>query len=228
MSSGRAVAVIAGALLLLTGCSAAPPAPLATPSETLSSYTPGVEGNGITLLAPTAARQTALGALRTEKGLVMSGTYRDARDRELAVHREGSQTAFTAEVMVDGAVTRIVVDGGEAWVDPAPAVAAGTDYPSGEWTCVSASDPVITRWAPLLDPGELVASLTSDASGLSAPVDGVVELLLGAEGATGVLTIAASGPALPTRLVRSDATGDASFTFEVGGDTEPVAAPIDC
>lgn len=228
MSSRRAVLIIAASLLAVTGCSAPPPAPLVTPSESLARYTPGVQGNGITLLSPTAARQTALAAVRAERGLVMSGTYRSAGGRELTVHREGSQSAFTAEILVDGEITRFVVDGADAWVDPAPTLAAETDYPSGEWACVATSDPVITRWAPLLDPGELVASLTVDASGLSAPVDDAVELLLGSEGATGILTISATGTALPTRLVRSDETGTAAFTFEVGGEAEPAGAPANC
>ena len=84
------------------------------------------------------------------------------------------------------------------------------------------------RWMPLVQPVDLVTELTSDASGLTAPADGSVDLLLGEDGAAGVLTVATSGRALPSRLVRADEVGAVDLTFTKWGAEPDVTPPGPC
>jgi hypothetical protein len=222
------VLALAGALLV--GCSAAPSEPVPTPTTAdLSTYDPADHGNGVALLPPADARSSVLTAMRAAGGGDVTGSYRDAATgREMRVHRIGTEQSWTAEITLDGAATSIVVDAGSAWANPSPAVAGLLGLPAGQWSCVSPEDPAVERWMPLVQPVDLVTQLTTDASGLGAPAEGTVDLLLGEEGAAGVLTVATSGPPLPTRLVRADETGAVDLTFSAWGAEADVTAPVAC
>lgn len=226
----RALAVLAATAALLAGCAGAPAEPVPTPTTAdLSTYDPAAHGNGVALLPPPGARDSVIRAMRAAGAVEVAGSYRDAASgRQLQVSRIGDEQTWTAEVTVDGAATSIVVDEGDAWVRPSPAVAGQLALPAGQWSCVSPEDPVVQRWMPLVQPVDLVTELTSDASGLTAPADGSVDLLLGEDGAAGVLTVATSGPALPSRLVRADEVGAVDVTFTNWGAEPDVTPPGPC
>lgn len=222
-----AVAAVAGALAL-GGCSASTAAPAPTPTWVdLSAYDPERDGNGLALLSPQDARAQVLAAMTAADG-TMALTYRDASGRTLAVTVTGSPQRYTAEVTADDATTSIVVVGADAAVRPSAPIAAGAGLDAGAVACVAATDELVTRWQPLLDPAALVADMTADAAGLGAPADGSLQLLLGAEGASGVLEVSTSGPALPTRLVRTDASGSLDARFSGWGEAVEVSLPADC
>lgn len=221
-------AAATAAVLALSGCAAPPAAPVPTPTWVdLSTFDPEHDGNGLTLLSPQDARAQVLAAMAETDG-TMELTFRDASDRSLRVTVSGSPQRYSAEVTADGATTSIVVVGAEAAVRPSAPVAAEAGLAAGAVACVAATDELVTRWRPLLDPAALVADMTTDASGLGAPVDGTVQLLLGAEGATGVLDVAASGTALPSRLTRTDEAGSLDARFSGWGVPADVALPADC
>lgn len=218
----------AAALLALTGCAASPAAPVPTPTWVdLSDFDPEQDGNGLALLSPQDARAQVLAAMATTDG-TMQLAYRDASDRTLTVTVTGSPHRYTAEVAVDGETTSIVVDGADAAVRPSGPIAAEEGLDTRAVACVAATDDLITRWRPLLDPAALMADMTTDASGLGAPIDGAIQLVLGAEGATGVVEVSASGAALPLRLTRIDETGSLDARFSGWGDAVEVSLPAGC
>lgn len=222
----RGLIAVALAAVALSGCSAAPVEPVPTPtSADLSTYDPAGDGNGVALLPPAEARDVVLAAMRAAGAVEVTGGYRDAASgREMQLQRHGDAQTWSAEVVVDGAATSLVVADGDAWVNPSPAVAGLVGIAAGEWACVSPEDPAVQRWMPLLQPVDLVAELTADAAGLSAASDGSVDLLLGEDGAAGVLSVATTGRPLPTRLVRADDTGTVDLAF-TGWGAEPDGPP---
>lgn len=226
----RRLAVATLAAVLLSGCSAAPGEPVPTPTTVdLSTYDPAEHGNGVALLAPAQARDAVLAAMRSAGGAEVTGIYRDAASgRDLQVRRTGDTRSWTADITIDGAATSLVVAEGEAWVNPSPGVASLLGTVAGEWACVSPEDPAVQRWAPLLQPVDLVADLTTDAAGLSAPADGTVDLLLGEDGAAGVLTVTTTGRPLPVRLVRADDTGTVDLAFTDWGADPDLTPPASC
>jgi hypothetical protein len=227
----RGLVALLLAALALSGCSGAAVEPVPTPTGVdLSTYAPESDGNGVGLLSPAAARDAVLAAVRAAGSVEVSGSYSDAGSgRSIRITRIGTAETYTASIEVDDTVSEVVVDGGTAWLDPAPPVAELSDLPAGEWSCVSTSDATIERFALLLRPLDLMEELTADAGGLSAPGEGTVDLLLGAEGTAGVLTVATTGRPLPTRLVRADDTGSLEVTFrEWGAAPAEVEPPTDC
>ena len=98
----------------------------------------------------------------------------------------------------------------------------------GVVACVAADDELVTRWHPLLDPLALVAGTTEDASGIGAPAEDAVELLLGSEGTAGILRVSTTGLALPSEMLRTDEAGSLDAQFSRWGETEPQPLPADC
>ncbi|MDR7188935.1 hypothetical protein J2Y46_001758 [Microbacterium sp. BE35] len=224
---GAAVTVVAS-LLLVTGCASAPAEPVPTPTWVdLTGYDPERDANGLSLLAPADARTQILADAATAD-TSMTATFRDASGRVLDVAFTGSAQRFSAEVAVDGGTTSIVVDGARAAVIPSDAIAADAGLEAGAVACVAATDALITRWYPLLDPAAFIADATADASGLGAPADDAIELLLGEDGTAGVLRASTTGPALPFELIRADEAGSVHAVFSGWGDAEPVALPAAC
>lgn len=230
--SERTRAVCAGILVsafVLTACSAPRAEPVPTPTVDVSTYDPEQDGNGVALLPAADARDAVLAAMRAAGGVEVSGAYRDAASgRELVVQRTGTDAQWTADITIDGAVTRIVAQNDRAEVRAAGPVAAILGIPADTETCVTTRDAAVQRWAPLVSPTELVSELTADASGLAAPADGTVDVLLGADGAAGVLTVATSGAPLPVRLVRADAQGEIDVTFRGWGAAADAATGAAC
>jgi hypothetical protein len=227
--TGVAAAAVA-ALLVLSACSGPSAGPTPAPSPTwidLSEYDAAESGSGLALLSPADARDEILRAMATAPATT-SIVFREASGRTLDIALTGDSDRFTAEIMADGETTSIVVDGAEAAVRPSASVAASAGTIAGEVACVAAGDPLVTRWAPLLDAAALIAEMTEDASGLGAPADGTLELLLGEDGTAGALEVAASGAALPIRLVRSDEAGSLEVLFTDWGQAPDVALPPDC
>lgn len=227
--TGVAAAALA-ALLALTACSGAPADASPAPSPTwidLSDYDAAEGGNGLALLSPADARAEILRAMAAMPAST-AVELREPTGRTLQVALAGDSDRFTAQVTVDGETTSIVVDGAEAAVRPSASVAASAGATPDEVACVAADDPLVTRWAPLLDAAALLAEMTADASGLGAPADGTLEVLLGEDGTSGVLEVAASGAALPIRLVRADEAGSLEVRFTDWGQAPDVALPPDC
>ncbi|WP_162564313.1 MULTISPECIES: hypothetical protein [Microbacterium] len=221
-------AVGLGMLLLLTGCAAPPAPPVPTPTWVdLSSYDPARDGNGVALLQPSEARAQILSDM-AGSATVMTVAFRDAAGRTLDVAYSGAPGSFSADVTVDGQTTSIVVDGDTAAVTPAAAVAVPVGLEPGAVACVTASDDLVTRWHPLLDPAALVADASADASGIGAPAEGAIELLLGDEGTAGILRVSTTGRALPSELLRTDETGSLDARFTDWGEAAPGPMPAGC
>ncbi|MBW9110552.1 hypothetical protein [Microbacterium ureisolvens] len=219
---------VAASLLLLTGCASAPAAPVPSPTWVdLTGYDPERDANGLSLLAPADARTQILADAATAD-TTMTVTYQDASGRPLEVVFTGGGERFSAEVTADAETTSIVVDGARAAVTPSSAIAAESGIEPGAIACVAATDELVTRWQPLLDPAGFIADATTDASGLGAPQDGAVELLLGEDGTAGVLSVSTTGPALPSELIRADESGTVHALFSGWGAAEPLALPDDC
>ncbi|MFE5409278.1 hypothetical protein [Microbacterium sp. NPDC056569] len=219
---------VAASLLLVTGCASAPAEPAPTPTWVdLAGYDPERDANGLSLLAPADARRQILADVATAD-TSMSVTFRDASGRPLDVEFTGGSQRFSAEVTADGETTSIVVDGARAAVTPSSPVAALAGLEPGVVACVAATDDLVTRWHPLLDPTAFLADATSDASGLGAPAGGAVELLLGEDGTAGVLRVSTAGPALPSELIRADEAAAVHARFSAWGEAEPRPLPDDC
>ena len=223
-----AAVTVAASLLLVTGCASAPAAPVPMPTWVdLSGYDPERDANGLALLDPADARTQILTDAATAD-TAMTVTYLDASGRSLDVAFTGGPRRFSAEITADGEATSIVVDGARAAVTPSSAIAAAAGIEPGVAACVAATDELVTRWQPLLDPSAFLADATADASGLGAPQDDAVELLLGEDGTAGVLRVGTTGPALPSELIRADEAGSVHARFSGWGEAQPQPLPGGC
>jgi hypothetical protein len=215
-------------LLVVTGCSGAPPAPIATPTHLDLSEDWGEDvGNGVTLLGTDDALAAVISAMRAEHGVTMRGAFVDASDRVMTFSVSGRRGAVEAEFTTGGETTRISLVDEVAYVLPAPATAPqdGTDEPAaGAYACVGVDDPAVTRWQTLLDPVRAVAEFSADASAIASTGEDTANLVLGAEGALGALTISTDGAPLPAELVRADAAGTMELSFSDWGEVD-VAPP---
>lgn len=222
----RLAAVVLGAALLLTGCAstasaggspakpAASPEPVPSPTHMdLDRWDPQTSGNGLMLLDGPGARASMLAAMRAASPATMTGTFTGADGRVLSIAVTGSRTETVAEFTADDVVTVVAVSEGQAYMGPS----------ADALTCIAADDPELTRWGSLLRPDRAVAEFTEDAAALGAPKDGVVDLLLGAEGTLGTLGVQSEGPALPVSLTRADAAGTLLLSFSGWG--EDIALP---
>lgn len=213
--------------LLLTGCSGAgggrpsgqsTPTPVPTPGHLDLSQWDREQDNGITLLGGQDARAVILAAMRGVGSSSMQGTFTAADGSRLTVDVRSSRSNAVAEFTLDGATTTLVRLDGEAFLSPSPALAAEEGLEAGAYTCLGIGDPLVTRWSPMSHPRDAVAALTEDALSLGQPADGQVDLILGAEGTLGTLTLDAEGAPLPTALTRADPAGVVTLTFEGWGE----------
>lgn len=209
------------ALLLVPGCAGAPTAPIATPTHLDLGEEWGDDvGNGVTLLGTEDARAAAMRAMRAERGVTMRGVFVDAADRLMTMSVSGRGGAVEAEFAVGGETTRVSVIDGVAYLLPAPSAATASDLEAGVYSCLGIDDPAVAPWRTLLDPVRAVADFTADASAI-APVDAATaNLILGAEGTLGAMTVSADGAPLPIRLVRADAAGTLDVSFEDWGEAK--------
>lgn len=218
----RLIIPLAVALVLVPGCSGMPPVPVVTPTHLdLGAEWGENVGNGVTLLGTEDARAAVLSAMRTTHGVTMRGVFVDAEGRLLTMSVSGHRGAVEAEFTVGGESTRVSLIDSTAYVLPPPSAAG--DLEAGVYSCLGVDDPAVTRWRTLLDPVQTVSEFTSDASAIAAVDEAAANLVLGAEGALGTLTISADGAPLPIRLVRADAAGTMDVSFDDWGevDVEP-------
>ena len=230
-----AVALAVAAAMMLTGCgpTMGDPAPTPTHLDLSAADVAGTERNGIEYLQGAEALTVAIRAMRSGGAVTVTGDYERFANEDSAIAAgtvhltfTGTSSRYTANIVADGVAHEIRVAGRTA------AVLDGSD-PSGTWTCLAADAALVRRWAPLLDPAALAASLLGDGTGLAvSPPRGEpasVELMLGAtEGASGSFTVSADGPALPSRLVVADGGGWAEFTFAGWGAEVEVELPGGC
>lgn len=222
----RLTAVILGSALLLTGCSsgaAQPPEPAPSPTHIdLGAWDEETDGNGIVLLDAATARSAVLSAVREAGPVTMTGTFTNTAGRVLTVSVHGSSEETVAEFTVDGQSTSVAISDGQAYIRPSEAT-AGDDLTPDEYSCVADDDPALTRWGSLLHPLQALAEHTSDASALGAPADDTVDLIMGADGTLGALSVQTQGPALPVSITRADIAGSLQLEFSGWGD--PVDLP---
>ncbi|WP_164234248.1 hypothetical protein [Microbacterium hydrocarbonoxydans] len=222
----RGLAPVAVALLALTGCSSAPSVPVSTPTHIdLGKEWPEDVGNGISLLGTADARATVIDAMRAAGGATMTGTFVDAAGRRLAIDVSGGPAQVVAEFTADEETTRIAVIDQVAYVLPSPAVAAAHELDEDVYSCLALDDPALRQWEMLLEPMHAVSELTRDASAIADAAGDGANLILGEEGALGVLTVQREGEPLPIRLVRGDAAGTVDLTFSDWGPPERIEQP---
>lgn len=221
-SDARLVIVaLAAALVVVPGCSGTPAAPVVTPTHLdLSEKWSEDVGNGVTLLGTEDARAAVIRAMRAQRGVTMRGVFVDDKDRLLTMSVSGRRGAVEAEFTVDDEVTRVTLIEGTAYVLPPPS--ATGDLAADVYSCLGADDPAVARWQTLLDPVGTVSEFTADASTVASVDEDTANLVLGAEGALGALTISSDGEPLPVRLVRADAAGTLDVSFDDWGETEVV------
>ncbi|GAA1844439.1 hypothetical protein GCM10009750_33460 [Agromyces salentinus] len=227
---------------LLAGCAQAPPPPEPPAGVDLESYDQA-DGNGLWLVSGEDIADEVLAAVRAAGPVHAAGSFTETtrpdpeadlvRGRELSVDYRGRPGSFDARLRSGSSSARIVVDDGVAHVlgNAAYAETIGAPETAGEVVCTVGAEPVLDRWAPMLDPADLVsAMLTSAPLAVGDPVGDaeVLEIVIG-EGATvGVLTVERYGPPLPRTYIAADESGDASFTFaEWGAEVDIAAAAQD-
>ncbi|MDQ0644061.1 hypothetical protein [Microbacterium murale] len=217
----RVIIPLTLALLLVPGCSGAPVSPVATPTHLDLGEDWGDDvGNGVTLLGTEDALAAVIAAMRAEHGGTMTGVFVDTADRMMTFVVSGRGGSVEAEFTVNGVSTRIVLTDDVAYVLPSPTGEAA----DGAYACMGVDDPAVARWRTLLDPVRTVAEFSADASAIAAAGEGTANIVLGAEGTLGALTVSRDGPPLPTALVRADAAGTMEVEFSDWGETE-VAPP---
>lgn len=222
----RGLAPVAIALLALTGCSSAPSIPVSTPTHLdLEKEWPDDVGNGISLLGTADARATVIDAMRAAGGVTMAGTFVDAAGRPLTIDVSGGSAQFVAEFTAGEDTTRITVIDQVAYVLPSAALASAHELDEGVYSCLALDAPAVRQWETLLDPIRTVSEFTRDASAIADAAEGSANLILGAEGALGVLTVQREGEPLPIRLVRGDAAGTMDLGFSDWGPSDPVEQP---
>ncbi|MGI9821853.1 hypothetical protein [Agromyces sp. Marseille-Q5079] len=224
---------------LLTGCAQAPPAPTPPAGVDLESFDEA-DGNGLWLVSGDGIADEVLAAVRAAGPVHAAGSFTETtrpdpesdlvRGRELSVDFRGRAGSFDARVGAGSSSARIVVDGNVAHVLGNTAYAKSIDAPqtAGVVVCTVGAEPVVERWAPMLDPVALVSTLLESAPlAVGDPVrdDDALEIVIGEGAALGVLTVERYGPPLPRTFTAADESGDASFTFaDWGVDADPSAA----
>lgn len=221
----RLSAALLTVALITTGCSgsAAEAEPIPTPTNLdLNGWDPEA-GNGIHLLNGQSARAVVLTAVREAGTAGMTGTFTAPGGRDITLDVHGSSEETVAEFTVDERTTTIVVADGQTYVNPAAPLAEVLDIPAGTYSCVEADSAAVTQWGALPHPLQTLAEQTADAASLGEPVDGAVDLILGAEGTLGTLSVPTDGPPLPISLTRADAAGTLELEFSRWG--EEIALP---
>jgi hypothetical protein len=240
----------AGALVLavgvLTGCSAAPPAPTAPPGLDLETYD-GADGNGLWLLDGASAEREILDAVRAAGAVRLTGSFTElvqpdpesdpVRGRTLTVDFHGRPDAFTATVSAGAAQATLLVEAGATRVrgNAAYAESIGAPELADQVVCTVGADATLERWAPVLVPADLLEALLGGVELGVAPPTGdeeTLDVVLGTdESALGVLAVERFGAPLPRTFTAADASGDGSFAFSEWGaspDLTPVAAALPC
>lgn len=230
---------------VLVGCAQAPPAPEPPADVDLEAFD-HADGNGLWLVAGDDIADEVLAAVRAAGPVHAAGTFTETtrpdpeadlvRGRELAVDYRGRGGAFDARLRAGSSSARIVVDGGTAHVlgNEAYAESIGAPETAGAVVCTVGAEPVVDRWAPMLDPVDLVSTmLTSAPLAVGDPVGDadVLEIVIGEGTTLGVLTVERFGPPLPRTYTAADESGDATFTFAdwgVDADVSAAAADLPC
>lgn len=249
--SERRVATLAAVAIAfvvgLTGCTtpAGEPTPAPTPTNVDLSQVDvtDVDRNGVEYLRDRAALDALLAGMDDAGPVTVTGSFQERPDEDgggstrlLRIALSGTESRFRAEIAAaDVALTAVVADG-RAYVTGNAAFAATLGMPEAAEgiVCLASDDPRITAWAPSLSPSALLESLVSEDAGVTlepavppADVTDSVEFVIGSAGAPiGSLVVAATGPAVPLRLVAADARGDADFTFAWGA-AEEITVPED-
>lgn len=213
-------------MLALTGCSAGTPTPVISPTHIdLTESWPDDVGNGVTLLGTADARGAVLTAMRQAGTSTMEGTLIDGQGATLSFRVSGRAGAAEARFEGDGQTTLLSVIDGVAYLLPSERTAAASGLASDAYACLGVDDPLVQGWMPLMDPTRAVARYTADAGAIADAGKGTANLLLGAEGTVGALTIATDGAPLPSRLVRADELGTLELRLDGWGVTERPTAP---
>ncbi|MCD2441624.1 hypothetical protein LQ757_04970 [Agromyces sp. SYSU K20354] len=246
MSRTRRLLPVAGiaAVLLLTGCASASTQVIATPSVGAGQTDGPIAGNGLWLLGGTAAADEIVDAVRAAGTVQYSGTFTELTagapeaepmpGRVLTVEFEGGRAGSSAVVTAGDQRAQVAMVDGRTYTTGNDAYAAATglaDTARG-WVCSIGTTAVRDEWAPLLEPGALIAALLGTGESVAvvppADADTVVEVIIGsAEAPVGILTVARDGAPLPVAFTAGDTSGDGTFSFSAWGEPVDVAAPAD-
>jgi hypothetical protein len=147
---------------------------------------------------------------------------------------EARPGAATARITAGDVEFEAVLVDGRTYVRGNAAYAARTGVAEVErgFVCSIGEEAFLADWAPLLRPGDLVASLleSNDSLDVRAPRgdESTVSLVVGTSGAPiGAMTVQRSGPPLPVAFTAGDGSGDGSFTFDGWGEPVAATAPAD-
>lgn len=225
-------AVAVAGMLLLTGCAGGDPAPVPTPTHVdLATFPPGEPaGNGVEHLSGADILRAAIAAIDGQAGMSFTLDYRDARGRATVEFRGRVGAAAARIETADGTLDLVL--------GPDAGTAAGTGTLAASYglddspACLPPTHPVFGDRALFLDPGALLRALTARvtlARGGVTPGDPpTVDVILDAgSGTAGTLAVAASGPALPVRLVLADESGSADLVV-TGWDAADLDIPAGC
>jgi len=155
----------------------------------------------------------AISAIDDQPGMSFTLVYRDAVGAETTVVFAGRVGAARAEISNADGTLDLVLGPTVGTASGSGALGASYDLDDSP-VCRTAFDPVFDDWGAFLDPGMLLRTLTARVEllrgGLAAGDPPTVDVILDAgSGTAGTLVVAASGPALPVRLVLADETGSA-------------------
>ncbi|WP_350349131.1 hypothetical protein ABIQ69_04115 [Agromyces sp. G08B096] len=244
----RATGALATALALasVTGCASAAPQPTAPPGIELEDYDPE-QGNGLWLAPDDQLRDLIVEAARGGGSVHVTGTFTETtqpdpeadpvRGRTLSIDLRGHAGVLTGQLSAGAAQATVVIDEGSSRVrgNAAYAESIGSPGTADTVVCTVGAEPLVDRWAPMLDPVEIVAALLEGGElSVAAPAgdEDVLEVVIGeGEAPVGVMTVERFGPALPRTFTAADQTGDAVFTFAEWGvepDLAAAAAALPC
>lgn len=244
---GLVVGAVA-AMLALTGCQAddaAEPQPPAAPEADADRWDPAQGGNGIWLLSGRTAIAEIVAAMRDAGPVTYSGTFtelvtpedsqQDPRTgRRMTVRYAGEYGDLRASIAAGDLTVEVVMADGLTYVRGNAAFAERTGVAAARdgFVCTTSPDALLADWAPLLEPPALVEQLVSGAEEFAVmpPEEGAdaTRAVLGAsESPFGTMTVATSGPPLPSDLLAGDVSGDADFRFEGWGTAPGITPPTE-
>lgn len=241
----KALAVVAAAAILLTGCSRTEPVEVPVPEwvDLEAAAEIGSDGNGLWLLDGPSAASEIIDAMRAQGSGSMAATVQEMipqeegaplTGRSISVSTRTDGVNVRAELTVGNQRGDLIVIGQEVWVRGNQAFAdtigvedAGVDAEA--FVCVPRGSTTITDLLTLATPAEFLrTTLMGLEMGVLAP-DGenleTQKLVLGSGGApTGDVSVSAIGAPLPHTLYVSDQSGDvrAEFTWDA---PEEIVAP---
>lgn len=241
----RLAAVSLVAAMVSSGCTTLPP----VPSQRVSTSVPAPSDDGPARLSPDRFAEAALDAVRRAGSVRLVGKYElpraegagvdvDGAAHVVTINVDGTATRFFATLSIDGAVSEWTRLDGDVYLrgDAAFVELIGLPQALHADVRLDASDERLADWLRFTDAQAILAGILRPTSpdvelavaALRPGGSSTVQLQLVIAGQlAGAATIAGSGPALPSSVTISDATGRADLTFSDWGEPTDVERPVD-